>query len=179
MAVDRASGSSESDVRLAAMNLLARREHSALELREKLLKRFGEVERDDGVDGASGARGTKGKSPDIDAVLNRLAEQGLQSDERFTEAFITARERQGKGPLRIAQELRQKGVSDDLVAQYLDESDDCWAHLAQEVRSKRFGDEPIQTPKEKARQMRFLQYRGFSHEQVRRAIASVPRHPSP
>lgn len=173
MAVDRASGPSESDVRLAAMNLLARREHSALELREKLLKRFGEI------DGPEGASGTSGKTPDIDAVLNRLAEQGLQSDERFTEAFITARERQGKGPLRIAQELRQKGVSDDLVAQYLDESDDCWAELAEEVRSKRFGDAPIQTSKEKARQMRFLQYRGFSHEQVRRAIASVPKHPSP
>ncbi len=161
MSVEKASGPTESDVRLAAMNLLARREHSALELREKLLKRFG---RDEG-------------DVDIGAVLNRLAEQGLQSDERFTEAFITSRERQGKGPLRIEQELRQKGVRDGLIFQYLDESDECWLNLAQEVRSKRFGDGPIQTPREKARQMRFLQYRGFSHEQVREAIASVPRHP--
>ncbi|WP_027330797.1 regulatory protein RecX [Marinimicrobium agarilyticum] len=161
MSREKTSDPSESDVRLAAMNLLARREHSALELREKLVKRF--------ADEAHGL--------DIDSVLSRLAEQGLQSDERFTEAFITSRERQGKGPLRIEQELRQKGVAEALVAQYLDEADECWAGLAREVRSKRFGDGPIQTPREKARQMRFLQYRGFSHEQVREAIASVPRHP--
>ncbi len=150
------------DIRLAGMNLLARREHARAELRDKLLKRFG-------TDGAVASL--------ITQALDRLAEQGLQSDERFTEAFITSRERQGKGPLRIGQELRQKGVSDALVDVYLDEREDRWWSLAKDVRHKRFGDAPIETPKEKARQARFLQYRGFSHDQAREAIASVPRHP--
>lgn len=151
-----------SDVRLAAMNLLARREHARAELRDKLCKRFG----------------TEGDLVStIGQALDRLAEQGLQSDERFTEAFITSRERQGKGPMRIGQELRQKGVSDALVNIYLDEGEERWWSLARDVRRKRFGDAPIDSPKEKARQARFLQYRGFSHEQTRDAIASVPRHP--
>ncbi len=159
---DDATEASLSDVRLAAMNLLARREHARAELRDKLIKRFG----------SDGDLLTK-----IDQALTRLAEQGLQCDERFTEAFITSRERQGKGPLRIGQELRQKGVSDTLVSTYLNEAEERWWSLAREVRLKRFGDTPIDSPKEKARQARFLQYRGFSHEQTRDAIASVPRHP--
>lgn len=154
------SSLSESELRLAAMNWLARREHSDFELREKLRKRFGSE-----VDTLAGP------------VLERLKEQGLQSDERFAEAYATAKERQGKGPLRIAQELRQKGVSDSLVDACLDESDERWWSLAADVRAKRFGDKPIASPREKARQMRFLQYRGFSHEQISRAIASAPRHP--
>ncbi|WP_439510153.1 regulatory protein RecX [Marinimicrobium koreense] len=159
---DESSEPTMGEVRLAAMNLLARREHARDELRTKLLKRFG----------SEGERVNT-----VDQALARLEEQGLQSDERFTEAFVTARERQGKGPLRIAQELRQKGVSDALVSLYLDEGDERWWDLANEVRRKRFGDAPVETPKEKARQARFLQYRGFSHEQVREAIANAPRHP--
>lgn len=159
---DESSEPTMGEVRLAAMNLLARREHARDELRTKLLKRFG-------------SEGERVKT--VDQALARLEEQGLQSDERFTEAFVTARERQGKGPLRIAQELRQKGVSDSLVSLYLDEGDERWWDLANEVRRKRFGDAPVETPKEKARQARFLQYRGFSHEQAREAIANAPRHP--
>ncbi|ROQ20480.1 regulatory protein [Marinimicrobium koreense] len=159
---DESSEPTMGEVRLTAMNLLARREHARDELRTKLLKRFG-------------SEGERVKT--VDQALARLEEQGLQSDERFTEAFVTARERQGKGPLRIAQELRQKGVSDSLVSLYLDEGDERWWDLANEVRRKRFGDAPVEAPKEKARQARFLQYRGFSHEQVREAIANAPRHP--
>lgn len=159
---DQSNEPTVGEIRLAAMNLLARREHARTELRTKLLKRFG-------------ANGDLVRL--VDEALTRLEEQGLQSDERFTEAFVSARERQGKGPLRIAQELRQKGVSDSLVSVYLDEGDERWWDLANEVRRKRFGDAPVETPKEKARQTRFLQYRGFSHEQARKAIANAPRHP--
>src|SRR5690554_702253 len=116
---DESSEPTMGEVRLAAMNLLARREHARDELRTKLLKRFG-------------SEGERVKT--VDQALARLEEQGLQSDERFTEAFVTARERQGKGPLRIAQELRQKGVSDSLVSLYLDEGDERWWDLANEVR---------------------------------------------
>lgn len=135
-------------VRFAAMNYLARREHAAGELREKLVRRF--------------------DAPAlIDEVISKLAEEKLQSDERFTEAFVAMRRRQGKGPMRILQELQQKGVAGELIEVFVDASDGEWNDLAREVREKRFGSEPPQLPKEKARQMRFLQYRGFTAEQVR------------
>lgn len=130
------------------MNYLARREHAASELRDKLARRF--------------------DAPAlIEEVVSRLTEQKLQCDERFTEAFVTMRMRQGKGPVRILQELQQKGVASELSEAYLDVSDSEWRDLAREVRAKRFGSELPDVPKEKAKQMRFLQYRGFTAEQVR------------
>lgn len=152
---------STAELRLAAMNLLARREQSARELREKLRRRFGEA-----------ALSAEVLEPMIDTVLEKLAQDNLQSDERFTDAFVTMRKRQGKGPLRIDQELRQKGVAGELIEAYLDSGDEEWWDLAQEVKGRRFGDQPAETTKEKARQIRFLQYRGFTTDQVRAAVDS-------
>lgn len=142
------SDCSPASVRLAAMNFLARREHSADELRQKLARRFDDQSL-------------------IEVVLQRLAEENLQSDLRFAEAFVAMRYRQGKGPLRINHELSQKGVSGGLIDRFLDASDERWTQLAREVRERRFGSEPPREPKDKARQMRFLQYRGFSGDQIR------------
>ncbi len=134
-------------IRFAAMNYLARREHAAAELRDKLARRFD-------------------ASALIEQVVNKLTEEKLQSDERFTEAFVAMRKCQGKGPVRILQELQQKGVATELREAYLDTSDGDWKDLAREVREKRFGSELPKLPKDKARQIRFLQYRGFTAEQV-------------
>lgn len=135
-------------IRFAAMNYLARREHAAGELCDKLGRRF--------------------EAPDlIKEVVSKLTEEKLQSDERFTEAFVTMRKRQGKGPVRILQELQQKGVTPELREAYLGASDREWSDLAREVREKRFGSDLPKLAKDKARQIRFLQYRGFTAEQVR------------
>lgn len=134
-------------IRFAAMNYLARREHAAGELRDKLVRRFD-------------------MPVLIEQVVNQLTEENLQSDDRFTEAFITMRMRQGKGPVRILQDLQQKGVAAELREAYLDASESDWKDLAREVREKRFGSELPKLPKDKARQIRFLQYRGFTAEQV-------------
>jgi len=150
---------STADMRLAAMNLLARREQSARELREKLQRRF-----------AGPDLPPEALEPMIEAVLDKLAKDNLQSDERFTEAFVTMRKRQGKGPLRIDQELRQKGVVGALIDAHLDSADEEWWALAQETKARRFGEQPAETLKEKARQVRFLQYRGFTSDQVRAAV---------
>lgn len=154
-----APGDTLAEIRLKAMNLLARREHSRAELSDKLGRRF------DGADEA------------IEQVLEQLAEEGLQSDERFSEAYVASRERQGKGPLRIAQELGQKGVASELFEPFLEEGHSRWWELALSVRIKRFGEAPAESAKERARQARFLQYRGFSPDQARAAIASDPTHP--
>jgi len=130
------------------MQLLVRREHSREELRNKLLSRDFDA-------------------TEIDAVLHRLAEQNLQSDERFTEALVTVRIARGVGPVRIMAELRQKGVDDVLIETFVDSRDKDWLARAQTVRAKRFGQALPEDYKERAKQARFLQYRGFTSEQIR------------
>lgn len=135
-----------SDVRFAAMNLLAMREHSAKELIDKLGRKFP----------ASGL---------IEQVVVDLCGQNLQSDERFAEAFIRMRQQQGKGSILIARELQERGIDSSLISQLIDASDAVWFNLAQEVHAKRYKEIPMDGH-EKARQMRFLYSRGFSNRHI-------------
>jgi regulatory protein len=132
----------EADFRGVAIGLLARREHSQQELRSKLLSR--------GCD-----------TDELDQLLHDLEAEGLQSDERYTESYIHSRIDRGFGPLRIQAELRQRGVSDALVEQFLDLRSSSWKQRAQAVWAKKYGEQAGDY-KERARQARFLQGRGFS-----------------
>ena len=131
------------DVRLAAMNLLARREHSRKELRQKLCKRYA----DPGV---------------IETELDRLAEERLQSDGRYAESYARQRAGRGFGPLRVRQELRERGIDDSDIDIAFDAAEVDWALVAREVYGKKFGEVPPDNLKERARRSRFMQYRGFS-----------------
>tara|TARA_Y200000002_G_scaffold357479_1_gene340046 strand:- start:182 stop:736 length:555 start_codon:yes stop_codon:yes gene_type:complete len=158
----------------SGLNLLARREHSSQELKQKLGRRFPDVL----VDKASAA----------------LERNGLLSDERFAEVLIHSRKSKGYGPRHIAQELAQKGVSKELIKDCLDEKDTQWVRLAVEVAFKKvrttsrlaqafseLEDEEgsaeefreHQQQKFLARQKlsAFLARRGFSSEIVRAALA--------
>ena len=139
-------------IRVAAMDYLSRREHATHELFQKLLAK-GEYEADD-----------------ISVALARLTDQDLLSDERFTEAFIDQRSNRGSGPLKIRAELRQKGISDAMIETFLDERNVLWCKNAQAVYLKKYGLERPSELKEKMRQSRFLQSRGFSGEQIRYAM---------
>jgi len=130
------------------MDLLARREHSRLELQTKLGKRFD-------VD-----------PHDIIAQVERLEAEGLQSDRRLAEAYIRARSNRGHGPVKIRVELRVKGVDDELSAAAFDGCGIDWSALAAEVAVRRFGEDPIIDLKEKARRGRFLLQRGFSFDHI-------------
>ncbi len=134
--------SADFDLRHKAFEYLARREHSVVELRQKL-SRFGDAE-------------------EINSVVEQLTEQGHQSDERFAEQVLRARFNQGKGPVRIKHELRQHQVDAELIDQLLSEKEDQWRLLAAQVRHKKFGSRQPDDYKEWARQARFLQQRGFS-----------------
>lgn len=134
------------------MDYLSRREHATHELFQKLLAKGYETD-------------------DVSAALERLSDQKLLSDERFTEAFINQRVNRGSGPLKIRAELRQKGISDAMIDTYLDESDTQWRESAIAVRINKYGSELPVDMKEKARQARFLQSRGFSSEQTRYALS--------
>ncbi len=138
-------------VRESAMNYLARREHSRLELEQKLLRRdFGQTE--------------------IAEALEQLIEEGLLSDARFAESFVHARRQRGSGPLKIQAELKMRGVSETTISQYLDPQESLWHELACRVRSKRFGEALPSDYAQRMRQARFLQLRGFSHEQINAAF---------
>ncbi len=140
------------EARKKAMDLLARREHARAELQRKLV--------------------AAGFDADITAdALHQLMQEGLQSDRRFVESFVQSRINQGKGPLRIHADLAQRGIAAGLVDELLTEIDHDWHSAAREARVKKFGRAEPADFKDKARQMRFLQYRGFEPDQVRAAVS--------
>jgi regulatory protein len=141
------------EARKKAMDYLARREHGRAELLEKVT-RFG-------------------FDADVaDDAVAQLVEDGLQSDVRFAEAFVRSRINQGKGPAKIRADLREKGVKDDVTEDGIREAEQDWYALAIEVRLKKFGAERPVDFKEKARQMRFLQSRGFEPDQIQAAVSA-------
>ena len=130
-----------------AISYLARREHSALELSRKLQKAgFDENE--------------------IADTLDKLQQAGLQSDLRFAESFISSRSNRGYGSIRIRMELQNRGVNPDIITDSLQQADIDWFALAAEVRCKRFGEQSPEDYKSRAKQQRFLQYRGFTHDEI-------------
>lgn len=139
------------DIRLAAMNLLARREHSVRELRNKLKRRFPDSDKN-----------SDKNSDKIDEQLSLLIAQRLQSDVRFAQSYARQRISRGYGPLRLREELRERGVAEADVAAAMSEMEIDWYAVAADVMSRKFGSlHPIDL-KEKARRARFMQYRGFT-----------------
>ena len=104
-------------------------------------------------------------------VISDFEEQGLQSDDRFTEVFIHNRIERGYGPIRIKQELRDRSISDDLINQFINMHEPMWGQKACRAREKRFGQSLPLDYKEKAKQSRFLQYRGFTIYQIRKIFS--------
>ena len=136
-----------------AIGALARREHSRQELERKLA-----------------ARGLA--SAPASAALDGLAEEGLQDDGRFAESYMRQRAERGYGPRRIVSELRQRGVQAPLIASVLAAAEHDWDALAAGVRQRKFGAPPRSAP-ERARQTRFLEYRGFEAAQIRHALTQT------
>ena len=98
-------------------------------------------------------------------VIEELAAERLLDDARVVERFVASRAERGQGPLRIAMDLKSRGAAPDLIEAAIDSGPD-WRVLAREVRRRKFGSEPPVSWPEKARQSRFLQYRGFSSDHI-------------
>lgn len=137
----------ENEARRVALDLLSRREHSALELHRKLAKKSFPADI-------------------IIPVLNRLSEEKLLSNERFAECYTRSRRNKGYGPLRIRLELRERGITDEMIEQQLNLVDNAWAQQAKSVWRKRFKGIIPQDRKALAQQMRFLHYRGFASDHL-------------
>jgi regulatory protein len=141
-----------SDLRERALRLLARREHSRFELERKLAQA--------GFDKA-----------DIGVLLDDFERRNWLSDQRFAESWV-ADHRARAGGVKLAFELRQRGVREDIVEAVLGDERDSELERAHEVWQKKFGTQPADAA-EKARQMRFLQGRGFSSDVIRKTLSGV------
>jgi len=100
----------------------------------------------------------------------RLMAERLQSDVRFAASYARQRIGRGYGPLRLREELRQRGVSDADVAIALEEMAVDWCTVAAEVMRKRFGTEHARDLKEKGKRARFMQHRGFSADHFQQLL---------
>ena len=138
------------------MNLLARREQSFFELEQKLSQKF----------------------PDFDnneiilPALEKLRKEKLQSDERFVEAYVRYRLTRGMGPLKIAMELGQKRVKDNLIQKEIYKNEIDWVAHCREVLGRKYPEGFGATIKERQKLHRFLSQRGFDGEQIRKAASN-------
>jgi len=135
-----------------AVRLLSRREHSAFEIRDKLHKRdFDEAE--------------------IEQTIIELQQGGWLSDERFAEAYIRMRQQKGFGPIRISIELDERGVKENIVENYLQADDESWQQTLEQQYLKKYKNKAIADYSDKAKRIRFLQYRGFPLDAIYRVVS--------
>lgn len=150
-AADEARFASPQEARKKAMDYLARREYGQAELKKKLA--------------------TAGFTRDAsERAVDQLTADGLQDDRRFAGSFVQARISKGKGPRHIQSELSQRGIDAGIINEALEESGTSWRELARKVREKKFGAALPADFREKARQLRFLQYRGFGPDEIQAAV---------
>jgi len=131
--------------------LLARRDYGAAELRDRLLA----------VPFSPAA---------VESAIAALLSARFLDDGRYAEHFVAYHAGRGQGPRRIRLEMRGKGLPESLIAGAVDETAPAWAERAQALRRRRFGAEAPGSLQERARQSRFLLYRGFTPAQVRQAF---------
>jgi regulatory protein len=144
-----ASESQTGELRARALRLLARREHSRAELTRKLAH-AGHTD------------------SEIAPLLDELEAKNWLSDRRFAESYV-ADKRARSGAIKLAFELRQRGISDALIEDVLKDHRHSELERAKEIWRKKFGLPPANAA-EKARQIRFLQSRGFSGDMIRRVL---------
>ena len=142
----------EPSLRARALNYLARRDYTRSELQRKLAP-YAEDQ------------------SELESLLEDLEKRGSLSEQRFVEQMVHAR--QGKyGSLRIAQELRAKGIADELIRSTVTQIKGGELASARTVWTKKFGSLPTDA-KQRAKQMRFLQSRGFSMDVIRQVLQGL------
>lgn len=141
------------ELRRAAMNYLARREHSSWELTRKL-------------------RAKDFTDSEIQQGISALTAEGLLSDTRYIESYVHARRQKGYGPLKIEAELLSRGIAKELIEHHLKIADNAWFASAKKSWHKRFKGTLPRDFKLRVKQMRFLQSRGFTSEQIETIFSS-------
>ena len=136
------------------MDFLSRREHTTKEIFFKLENRVESVDI-------------------LSAEIKKLEEEGLIDHQRFAEQYIHSRSAKGYGPLRIKQELKQRGVNENIAQPLLDNID--WTSFAIEVLKKKVNHEFPKETKPVLKLKKFLNYRGFDFSQIDQAFSSYKK----
>jgi len=129
-----------------ALDILSRREHSASELKLKLLKKFEAIS-------------------EIETVIVRLEKNNLLNDFRFAETYIRIRKRKGFGPKKICYELINKGIKESISNELISTEGD-WGDVALKAFKKKYKNGISENIKERLKQKSFLQNRGFSFKEI-------------
>lgn len=137
--------------RQSALQLLSRRDHSEYELQQKLALKGHQAEV-------------------IDEVVKYCLELGYLSDVRYAESQARQMVHKGYGEQRLRQQLKEKRVAENVIEQVLTEQTIDWFELAKEVAHKKFKSGISLERSQYAKQVRYLQYRGFSFDQIRYAL---------
>jgi regulatory protein len=140
-----------SDLRVAAINLLSRREYSRHEIFQKLSPRAQDQD-------------------ELEQVLDRLAELGYQSDQRFAESFLRSRIYRGLGQNRIVRELKEKGISLDMAMQAIEAEQPDWFELAALSATTKGRSLDLNDYADRQKLFRYLSYRGFTVDEIKHAL---------
>lgn len=136
-------------LRSYAYALLCKREYSKAELRTKL-NQYAE------------------DNNEVEQLIEELSQYQYQSDQRVAEQVLSSQIRKGKGPRRIYQTLQQKEVDQDYIQEQVQETD--WLEHAYRLKVKKYGTQVEKDPKLQAKQIRFLQYRGYDMDVILKAV---------
>ncbi|ENM5736678.1 recombination regulator RecX [Vibrio mimicus] len=137
--------------RQSALQLLSRRDHSEYELQQKLALKGHQTEV-------------------IGEVVKYCLELGYLSDVRYAASQARQMVHKGYGEQRLRQQLKEKRVAEDVIEQVLAEQTIDWFELAKEVAHKKFKSGISLERSQYAKQVRYLQYRGFNFDQIRYAL---------
>ena len=139
-------------IRLKIMDFLSRREHSSKEIYKKMVQRVESKEL-------------------LRNSIEELINEGLLSDERFAESYFQSRKRRGFGPLRIKNELNQRGINEDIFNSLQIDTD--WSVYALEVLKKKIKGKNPHELKEILKLKNFLNYRGFEFQDIDKAFSML------
>lgn len=141
----------DQDIRKKILDLLSRREHSKYELVLKLERR---------VD----------SSDKLLKEIDKLSDQNLQSDERFSESYIRSRYNSGFGPSRIKYDLVKRRVAESIINDAFRDIDLNWLEKLKKENIKKYGNENPKNMQELSRRTKFFVQRGFDQEMIRKII---------
>jgi regulatory protein len=134
-------------IKSACLRLLTRRDHSRKEIQDKLAVK--------GYDRSQ-----------VLTVIDELAQQSWQDDTRYAESYARVRSQKGFGPVRIAYELKQQGISQDTVDKIVLATTEDWMNVLERVYTKKYPESVAMDNNERAKRTRFLLQRGFSSAMI-------------
>ena len=148
---------SEFDKCLAsAQRSLAMREHSTLQIKNKLINK--------GFD-----------SKIIENVVSEIQETGFQSDTRYAEEYIRYRQNSGYGSKKIIYELKSNGISSEIINNHMENFKDDYNILFEFAQSK-INNVDLNDKKILIKYLNNFKSRGFDNSIISKVLKNIKNH---